>query len=375
MDKIDVELKTLKKILADNELFYQIPDYQRPYSWDKENVSELIDDLSFAYINNKDEDYFCRSLVLVDNERFDIIDGQQRITTFTILACVFRELYKNQLERKALDYIEESIQDKYDNNKRKLRFLTGDNYQIDFEQTILKGITFKDKVNFDREFANNHYLQNAHYLKQFLVEKINENTINPNDFLIWVFEKVVLTVIITRNLDNAIRIFNVLNDRGMPLSPIDILKSSLMTKLSKEDRRAFKMKWKIINQRVEATELFDIEDMLNTYLYYKLGSNPSARVDKELLTIFIKENLDPLMAISEIDKFSKAYLEAIDAEDKYVYLLRYLQHRIYWHSILSTAIFLGYSEIPELKKILVAYYYQNWIAGATVARIKQTSYN
>ena len=264
MDKIDVELKTLKKILADNELFYQIPDYQRPYSWDKENVSELIDDLSFAYINNKDEDYFCRSLVLVDNERFDIIDGQQRITTFTILACVFRELYKNQLERKALDYIEESIQDKYDNNKRKLRFLTGDNYQIDFEQTILKGITFKDKVNFDREFANNHYLQNAHYLKQFLVEKINENTINPNDFLIWVFEKVVLTVIITRNLDNAIRIFNVLNDRGMPLSPIDILKSSLMTKLSKEDRRAFKMKWKIINQRVEATELFDIEDMLNT---------------------------------------------------------------------------------------------------------------
>ena len=253
--------------------------------------------------------------------------------------------------------------------------MTGDNYQIDFEQTILKGITFKDKVNFDREFANNHYLQNAHYLKQFLVEKINENTINPNDFLIWVFEKVVLTVIITRNLDNAIRIFNVLNDRGMPLSPIDILKSSLMTKLSKEDRRAFKMKWKIINQRVEATELFDIEDMLNTYLYYKLGSNPSARVDKELLTIFIKENLDPLMAISEIDKFSKAYLEAIDAEDKYVYLLRYLQHRIYWHSILSTAIFLGYSEIPELKKILVAYYYQNWIAGATVARIKQTSYN
>lgn len=375
MEKIDVELKTLKKILADNELFYQIPDYQRPYSWDKENLSELVDDLTFAYINNNDEDYFCGSLVLVANERFDIIDGQQRLTTFTILSCVFRELFRDNLERKALDYIEDSIQDKYDNNKRKLRFLTGENYQIDFEQTILKGITFKEKVNYDREFAKNRYLQNAHYLKQFIQEKINEKNIDPNNFIMWIFEKVVLTVITTKNLDNAIRIFNVLNDRGMPLSPIDILKSSLMTKLSQEDRRAFKIKWEMVNQRIDSTERFNLEDMLNTYLYYKLGSNPSTRVDKELLSIFEKEKIDPLTAISEIDKFSEAYLKAIDIEDKHVYLLQYLQHRIYWHSILSTATFLNYSEIIELKKILVSYYYQNWIAGATVARIKQTSYN
>lgn len=375
MEKIEVELKTLKKILADNEIFYQIPDYQRPYSWDKDNLSELIDDLTFAYTNNTDEDYFCGSLVLVDNERFDIIDGQQRVTTFTILSCVFRELYKDLLERKALDYIEDSIQDKYDNNKRKLRFLTGENYQIDFEQTILKGISFKERVNFDREFANNRYLQNAHYLKQLLIEKIAEKSIDPNKLVIWIFEKIVLTVITTKNLDNAIRIFNVLNDRGMPLSPIDILKSSLMSKLSQEDRRAFKLKWELVNQRIDSTEMFNLEDMLNTYLYFKLGSNPSARVDKELLAIFYQDKTDPLTAISEIDKFSEAYLSAIDVEDKYVYLLRYLQHRIYWHSILSTAIFLNYSEISELRKILVSYYYQNWLAGATVARIKQTSYN
>jgi hypothetical protein len=148
-----------------------------------------------------------------------------------------------------------------------------------------------------------------------------------------------------------------------------------MAKLSQEDRRAFKAKWEIINQRIDSTETFSMEDMLNTYLYYKLSSNPTMRVDKELLAIFEIEEIDPLAAISEIDKFSEAYLSAIDIENKYVYVLRYLQHRIYWHSILSTAVFVNYMEVDQLRIVLVSYYYYNWIAGATVARIKQTSYN
>ena len=61
--------------------------------------------------------------------------------------------------------------------------------------------------------------------------------------------------------------------------------------------------------------------------------------------------------------------------DKYIFCLRYLKHKIYWNSILTTAIFIKYNNIEKLKELLVAYYYQNWISGATVARIKQTSFN
>ena len=80
--------ENLKKILVDDEKFYQIPDYQRPYSWDKDNLSDLVDDLVNAYLSNQEENYFCGSLVLINepqSERFDIIDGQQRTTTFTII--------------------------------------------------------------------------------------------------------------------------------------------------------------------------------------------------------------------------------------------------------------------------------------------------
>ena len=224
--KLEAEIENLKKILVDDEKFYQIPDYQRPYSWDKDNLADLIDDLVNSYLGNKEENYFCGSLVLVNepqSERFDIIDGQQRTTTFTIIACVFRDLYFDKLKSRAKDYINNSIQDRYDENKRKLKFLTDIKYQNDFEQTVLKKIQFIKTKNIEKDIKDNKYLQNAHYLKNFIVEKIDEHTIEIDDFVTWFYENIVLTVITCPSQDSAIQIFNVLNDRGMPLSSIDIL--------------------------------------------------------------------------------------------------------------------------------------------------------
>ena len=284
--KIGAEISNLKKILADDEKFYQIPDYQRPYSWDKENISDLIDDLVSAFSRNHDENYFCGSIVLVENNhdnRFDVIDGQQRITTFTIIACVFRDLYEETLGKKALKYISNSIQDEYEESKRKLRFLTNEKYQVDFESDVLRKIEFIDFKNVERELKKKKYLANAHYVNQFFTEKVKNENINVEDFIIWFYENVVLAVITCPSQDSAIQIFNVLNDRGMPLSSIDILKSSLMVKLSsKEDMSAFKSKWENIIANLKFAEL-DIDSMLNTYLYYKLASNPKSRLDKDCL--------------------------------------------------------------------------------------------
>ncbi|HFU75825.1 MAG TPA: DUF262 domain-containing protein [Arcobacter sp.] len=379
--KLEAEIENIKKILVDDEKFYQIPDYQRPYSWDKDNLADLIDDLTNAYLNNKDENYFCGSLVLVNDEnttRYDIIDGQQRTTTFTIIACVLRDLYFDELQPKAKKYINNSIQDEFESTKRKLKFLTDVKYQNNFEQTVLKKIDFQDTKNIEKDIKDNKYLQNAHYLRNFITEKVNEHNdkIKINDFVIWFYENVVLTVITCPSQDSAIQIFNVLNDRGMPLSSIDILKSSLMQELqdNKEDRNTFKTVWGDINSELKFND-FDIENMLTTYLYYKIATNPKSRLDKELITVFKRENKDSLEIISEINNFSKAYIELLTINDKHIFCLKYLKHKIYWNSILTTAIFINYKDIEKLKELLVAYYYQNWIAGATVARIKQTSFN
>ncbi len=376
MEEIKAGIQNIKEILVRDENFYQIPDYQRPYSWDRDNVSALIDDLVTAHADNKDENYFCGSLVFVKNSedsRFDVIDGQQRLTTFTIIACVFRDIYLSDLGQKSKDYINASIQDKYENDKRRLRFLTDERYQVDFENTVLQGIKFDDAEK--NEGRDNKYLENAHHIKDFLKEKIEERKISMDEFVQWFFEKVVLTVIACPNQDSAIRIFNVLNDRGMPLSSIDILKSSLMQKLSnKEDRTAFKAKWGEIDSKLESANA-NLDGMLTAYLYYKKSANPEKRMDKELIEIFSKEGKKHLDVLHELDNFSKAYIETLEEQDKHLYCLQYLQHKIYWTSILSTAKFTKYPKTDKLKSLLVAYYYQNWIAGATVARIKQTSFN
>lgn len=378
--EIKALIESLKKVLCDDERFYQIPDYQRPYSWDKDNVSDLISDLVTSYINNIEENYFCGSLVLVqgDKGRLDIIDGQQRVTTFTILACVIRDLYYDILDEKQKDYIKLSIQDKYENTKRKLKFLTNDKYQLDFEETVLKKINFiSNKNDYEKDFPKNRYLQNAHFIRDNIKENFVNFNIDVNKFVIWLYEKVVLTTILCPNADSAIRIFNVLNDRGMPLSPIDILKSSLMQRiLNEEDKNTFKVSWEAIITKLEFNDIA-FEDMLNSYLYYKLGDNPSVRIDTELMDIFKKENKleNPLEIISEIKKFSDSYIEILTLKNKYIFCLKYLKHRIYWTSILASAKFVKYKDFDKLIKYLMAYYYQNWIAGKTVANIKQTSFN
>ncbi|KPD03618.1 DUF262 domain-containing protein [Moellerella wisconsensis] len=375
--QIEAEIKSLKKILTDDELFYQIPDYQRPYSWDNDNVEALIDDLVTAFENSIDEKYFCGSLVLVKNKsdnRLDIIDGQQRITTFTILACVIRDYYGEALNEKNSKYIITSIQDEYEKSKRKLKFLTSEYEQIDFEHTVLKKIDFEQ--NSTKTLNKNRYLKNAITMKNILIDKVNELNININYFVLWLYESVVLTVITCPNQDTAIQIFNVLNNRGMPLSSTDILKSSLMQKLSKEDRKIFKAHWESINISLTTSEIkLDLEFMLTIYMYYKITTNPKSRLDKELLNIFNLESKSPLEIIKEIKDFSVSYIELMTSQDKIIYCLRYLRHRVYWSSILTCAIYNNYPEIKKLKEYLLSYYYQNWIAGATVARIKQTSFN
>ena len=87
---IDADKRVLQKIFSE-DFWFVIPEYQRPYVWQKDNIEELIEDLYYAFENKEDNDYFLGSLVLksTNNPNFneyEVLDGQQRLTTVTILA-------------------------------------------------------------------------------------------------------------------------------------------------------------------------------------------------------------------------------------------------------------------------------------------------
>ncbi|GAA9698581.1 hypothetical protein VN0005_00240 [Helicobacter pylori] len=105
-ESIEGEAYQLKDILATEfEAYYQIPIYQRPYQWTEENCKKLLDDLLSSYECYKESDYFCGSLVLIaigtdsatNAKTYDVVDGQQRLSTFILLAKVLATLYNNEV--------------------------------------------------------------------------------------------------------------------------------------------------------------------------------------------------------------------------------------------------------------------------------------
>ncbi len=138
MEKYEWYLKdTLKK-----GLYHQIPIYQRPYQWTEENCEKLLDDLFFNYEDDRESDYFCGSLVLVKSdpnsktETYDIVDGQQRLSTFILLAKVLADLYNDCLDSEYLEYLQESWKDRHTERKR-LSFNTiGSNAEDDFQDAL-----------------------------------------------------------------------------------------------------------------------------------------------------------------------------------------------------------------------------------------------
>ncbi len=385
MARIEVELKVLHQILADRDYFYQVPDYQRPYVWDKDHLGALIDDLVGSYTNNREDQYFCGSIVIAKNqkdERWDVVDGQQRLTSFIILACTILKLYKYSLGQKSKAFIEESIYDRFDKDKNRLRFLTAQNYNHIFENEVLKNLEFEDnlkKSELHKKFEENTYWRNAYYFKELLDESMKNGSISDiDDFVGWFYEHIALTRIICFEEDSAMQIFQVLNDRGQPLSPIDILKSSLMQEIKQDTqkRKDFKTTWDKLVEDCKSVEGIDIdlEDFFNMYLEYADPSASKKRADKGLKKVFKDSKKDACEFIYDVSVFMKSYTDLLKKQDRYIHLLRYLPSR-FWASILTTALYVKYPDFDALKKLLVSYYYQTWIAGGTITRIKQTSIN
>ncbi|GAA8869611.1 DUF262 domain-containing protein [Helicobacter pylori] len=369
----------------DSEYFYQVPDYQRPYVWDKDHLGALIDDLVGNYTNNKEDQYFCGSIVIAENQkdkRWDVVDGQQRLTSFIILACTILKLYKNSLGQKSKAFIKESIYDRYDGEKERLKFLTAQNYNNIFDNTVLNHLEFEDNIKkseLNKKFEENTYLRNAYYFKELLNESVKNGSISDiDDFVKWFYEHIVLTRIICFDQDSVMQIFQVLNDRGQPLSPIDILKSNLMQEIKQdsEKRKDFITTWDKLVEACKSIESIDIdlEDFFNMYLEYADPSASKKRADKGLKKVFKDSKKDACEFIYGVSTFMKSYTDLLKKQDRYIYLLRYLPSR-YWASILTTALYVKYSDFDALKKLLVSYYYQTWIAGGTITRIKQTSIN
>ncbi|RVY48646.1 DUF262 domain-containing protein [Helicobacter pylori] len=373
MAKIDSYEWYLKDTLKKG-LYHQIPIYQRPYQWTEENCEKLLDDLFEDYEKDGKSDYFCGSLVLVKSdpnsktETYDIVDGQQRLSTFILLAKVLADLY-NGLDPKNLEHLQEGWKDRHTERKR-LSFNTiGSNAEYDFQDAL----DFFDDPHHVSKNDENNYLKNAICLKNYLKEKEIKNI---NDFIEWLYSNVKFITIICPSIDKALRIFNVLNARGLPLNATDIFKGELLKELAKEeDQKKLVSRWNALSQKCSDNDL-TMETLFSWYLTYLDTVTSREKMEKRLVTWFKNLNKAPLEYLKGVEDFYNAYGEVLEMQDRHAHLLSYKDDD-YLHVILCASILHHYSDqdIEALKELLVKFYYQDWVAGKTKSTRSQTCCN
>ncbi|RKV54721.1 hypothetical protein DD793_00045 [Helicobacter pylori] len=374
MAKIDSYEWYLKDTLKE-ELYYQIPIYQRPYQWTEENCEKLLDDLFEDYEENRESDYFCGSLVLVKSdpnsktETYDIVDGQQRLSTFILLAKVLADLYNDCLDPKHLEHLQEGWKDRHTERKR-LSFNTiGSNAEYDFQDAL----DFFDDPHHVSKNDENNYLKNAVCLKDYFRKKEIEDI---NDFIEWLYSNVKFITIICPSIDKALRIFNVLNARGLPLNATDIFKGELLKELAKEeDQKKLVSRWNALSQKCSDNDL-TMETLFSWYLTYLESKTSREKKGKELVTWFNILNKPPLEYLKGVEDFYNAYGEVLAMQDRHAHLLSYKDDD-HLCVMLCASLLHRYSEseIEALKELLIKFYYQDWVAGQTKTTRSQTCCN
>ncbi len=369
MAEMKPDKKSLKKILVvGNDTYYQIPIYQRPYQWGKEQCEELLNDLFENYEDHGEDDYFCGSLVFIQpdkDNKTDIVDGQQRLSTFILLAKVLVTLFLERLTEESKDYLQESLNGRY-GKKDRLNFnAIGFNSKKDFQYALT---SFNDAPVGNNK---NNYLKNAVCLKNYLRKKEIEDI---NDFIEWLYFKVVFITITCPDADKALRIFNVLNARGLALSATDIFKGELLKHAKEHEQEEFVSRWNALSQKCSDNDL-KIETLFSWYLTYLNPVTSGKNMEERLVTWFKNLNKTPLEYLKIVEDFYNAYCEVLEMQDRHAHLLSYLASD-FWRVILCTSILHNYSEseIEALKKLLVKFYYQNWVAEQKEPK-KQTSCN
>ena len=234
--QLSAEQKYILKIFGDRTK-YIIPPYQRAYSWTESECDELFEDLKTAFQKNKTEGYFLGNLVLATalRDEYEVIDGQQRLTT---LIMFLKALYA------------------FDLNNRRLKstiWILNDRTNTIIEQRVKTNIFIeKDSLSFNEVLDENYQYEkpkdkkdkfktNIYFFYEKIKEFIYQDGNDIKDFIDFILYDVSLLPIHTEAensaeaREKALKIFETMNNRGMPLDDSDIFKSNLYYMANREN--------------------------------------------------------------------------------------------------------------------------------------------
>lgn len=227
---------------------YHIPAYQRPYAWTEEETGTLFDDLYEFYQTEAVDNYFLGSIVLIKDDvdrHADIIDGQQRLTTLSILFSVLADSFQTDTRKAACKKYLQEEGDELAGIAAQPRLFLRDWDQAFFNQYIqnvkLDDLLKIDPATLDTE-SKRHIQSNCKTLR----DRFKDSFTNEDELLKFsqfLLNRCFLVAVYTPNQESAFRVFSVMNSRGLDLLPTDIIKSETIGKLPVAEQQKYTDKW------------------------------------------------------------------------------------------------------------------------------------
>ncbi|MGB7441676.1 MAG: DUF262 domain-containing HNH endonuclease family protein [Coleofasciculaceae cyanobacterium] len=344
--------------------FYSVPDFQREYVWQHSNVEKLIDDIYYELYDSEqpmeDSEYFLGSIVVFRDKdgTFQLIDGQQRMTTIYLVFCVLRDtIRKLGQESKVLDNLIAGVTPDFQTGEDVNKYRLSLHYDSDgaaFLEEVAnrKNITLNKNniisssveklsqaIETIQDFISNRFIAEARDLKKFL-------SIFTNN--------VKLIRIETPNLKNALKVFETINDRGIGLTPIDLLKNYLFINVSQKSDsnhtwQKLKSRWETLMRILYKHQEEPIR-FLRYYLmsHYEVSLNNNFP-EEEIYDWFVEQSSkysvfnEPLKFVDQLILASEHYCNFTQGkntdgtDNQYLQNIKKLQGRYRQHFILLLA--------------------------------------
>ena len=349
MKKIEGSPKTLKQLLLNTK--YSIHYYQREYRWQRKHIEELIDDLTSEFLNNykdgderKDVDdygaYFMGSVVLAGRENA-IIDGQQRLSSLTLLLIYLNNMLKEYgLNHKSIDgmiYCES-------HGIESFNIIVEDRVEC---MNALYNSKDYDSENCGESVKNLYMRYND--IQEVFPEEINRT--NILHFCDWLIDKVFFIEIVATTEQDAHKVFVSMNDRGLSLTSTEMLKGYILSEIKDDKQRenlndVWKNKILKLKENDDKGDEVFIKNWLRAQYAETIRDTKAGAENKdfdiiggpfhkwvrdEKIKLGLNSSADYEMFVKKFSKYADAYIMIKKAETTYDESLKY----VYYNSQLN----------------------------------------
>ena len=320
--KIDAQVKSIEKL---KDYFFLVPDYQREYVWKADDqVEQFLTDIDNEYDENSEqqENYFIGSIIIVKNKnKYDVIDGQQRLTTITLTLCAIRDLLSKQdlteLQKEHLSTVNKLL---YSFDLESEEYLFRLELQYDESKNFLKMLILNQEYE-DENTASIQKMRAAyHQIYSYLENILQKGVPALTKFARYFMSKIDLVLIESEDIGSALKIFETINQRGASLNAMDLVKNLLFRQANESQFSTIKETWKKINEAL--LRCGEDENPLRFLRYFMMARyhNGILREDDIYNWIItksgkaiLKYETQPIELVKEIEFMAQRYADLVNA--------------------------------------------------------------